>query len=471
LTSGKYFNKGVKALDAADLGHVVRETTNKIIVFGKKGERYDIPIHEIQQVGANVLIGLSLSDIVDQYEVKRGDPMPQGRKEPWPSEVSTIDLAAYEGKYPTSLFNKGVRANNEDDLGHIMKETKNKIIVFGYSNTRYDIPKYHIIAVGRNVILDIDFPEIYEYQVDRNSPIPTSDDGEDISEDQKLDVHLNDIGKQAKEEEGNTTTRKEMLTEEFYTYYHGPREELEQTPPYTQRPGQLFDLQTLLNQRQDRLWEALEERYQYNTSIKRSQDFLAKHVCSKVPFVIMFVDLVGSTNMSMTLSAEKLVTIVTAFSREISSVIESYDGYVLKYVGDAVIGFIPSIFNKYLACDRSFECAESIINVIKNGINPILGKMDYPKLSVKIGIDEGENVVVQYGYDRSSPIDILGYGMNVAAKITSLAPANKIAVGEDVFKLLHPKMQSRFKLLSTSKRGWKYVNRHSGNKYKVYCLK
>jgi hypothetical protein len=100
LTSGKYFNKGVKALDAADLGHVVRETTNKIIVFGKKGERYDIPIHEIQQVGANVLIGLSLSDIVDQYEVKRGDPMPQGRKEPWPSEVSTIDLAAYEGKYP-----------------------------------------------------------------------------------------------------------------------------------------------------------------------------------------------------------------------------------------------------------------------------------------------------------------------------------------------------------------------------------
>jgi hypothetical protein len=42
LTSGKYFNKGVKALDAADVGHVVRETTDKIIVFGKKGERFDI---------------------------------------------------------------------------------------------------------------------------------------------------------------------------------------------------------------------------------------------------------------------------------------------------------------------------------------------------------------------------------------------------------------------------------------------
>ena len=40
-TSGKYFNKGVKALDDPDLGHVVRETPDKIVVFGGKNERYD----------------------------------------------------------------------------------------------------------------------------------------------------------------------------------------------------------------------------------------------------------------------------------------------------------------------------------------------------------------------------------------------------------------------------------------------
>jgi sporulation protein YlmC with PRC-barrel domain len=63
LTSGKYFNKGVKALDAPDLGHVVRETPDKIVVFRGKNERYDIPISEIKQVGANVLIGLPFSEI------------------------------------------------------------------------------------------------------------------------------------------------------------------------------------------------------------------------------------------------------------------------------------------------------------------------------------------------------------------------------------------------------------------------
>jgi sporulation protein YlmC with PRC-barrel domain len=69
MTSGKYFNRGVKALDSPDIGHVVRETPDKIIVFGGGDERFDIPISEVQQVGANVLIGLKVYDIVRKYIV------------------------------------------------------------------------------------------------------------------------------------------------------------------------------------------------------------------------------------------------------------------------------------------------------------------------------------------------------------------------------------------------------------------
>src|SRR5215204_572693 len=236
------------------------------------------------------------------------------------------------------------------------------------------------------------------------------------------------------------------------------------------RNVELVDLQTLFSQRQDRLWKALEERYQYNSSVKRGQEFLLSHVNSKVELVIMYIDLVGSTKMSMTLPVEQLVTIIRAFTHEISSVVESYNGYVLKYVGDAIISFFPCGFNKYLISDKSVQCAKSMINVIKNGINPILTKHDYPELSVKIGIDEGEDVVVQYGYDKSSLIDILGYSMNVAAKITSLTAANKISVGNVVYKLLHPTIQSKFELLSID-RGWKYVDRETGELYKVFTMK
>jgi hypothetical protein len=34
MTSGQYFNKGVKALDSSHVGHVVRETDDKNVVFG-----------------------------------------------------------------------------------------------------------------------------------------------------------------------------------------------------------------------------------------------------------------------------------------------------------------------------------------------------------------------------------------------------------------------------------------------------
>jgi adenylate cyclase len=231
---------------------------------------------------------------------------------------------------------------------------------------------------------------------------------------------------------------------------------------------ELIDLETLFIQRQDRLWRALKERYHYDTSVKHSQDFLLKHVSTKMPLVIMYADLVGSTQMSMTLPVEKLVTIIRAFSHEMSSVVEIYSGHVLKYVGDAVIAFFTLGFNRYLTYDKAVRCAKWMINVVKYGINPILNKYDYPKLSVKIGIAVGEIAVVQYAYDKSSQIDILGYTMNVAAKITSLTSINKVSVGEKVYELLHPEIRAEFHKLAHRAGEWKYTNRDSGKLYKVY---
>ena len=42
-----------------------------------------------------------------------------------------------------------------------------------------------------------------------------------------------------------------------------------------------------------------------DASIKRSHDFLLKHASTRLSLVIMYVDLVGSTRMSMTLPADK----------------------------------------------------------------------------------------------------------------------------------------------------------------------
>jgi hypothetical protein len=88
------------------------------------------------------------------------------------------------GKY----FNRGVMALDSPHIGHVVRETDDKIVVFGGGKERYDIPKSKIIAVGRNVILDMDFPEIFEYKVDKDAPLPTGEPVEKLVEEEEEKV-------------------------------------------------------------------------------------------------------------------------------------------------------------------------------------------------------------------------------------------------------------------------------------------
>lgn len=172
MASGKYFNKGVKALDAPHVGHVVRETSDVIVVFGQGDDRYDIPKSEIKFAAANVLIDMPFHEIVKNYKVSREEPLPTDTRTPGSDSIEAVDLATYEGKYPKSLFNKGVRTQDEEHIGHVMMEAKTKIVVFGHYDWRFDIPKNKIIAVGRNVIIGVDYKDVFKYKVDRKAELP-----------------------------------------------------------------------------------------------------------------------------------------------------------------------------------------------------------------------------------------------------------------------------------------------------------
>ncbi len=218
----------------------------------------------------------------------------------------------------------------------------------------------------------------------------------------------------------------------------------------------------------DKLWPKM-----IHASIRRGQKFLLNHISSKIPLIIIYADLVGSTTMSMTLSIDKLVDVIRVFAHEISHVVDSYGGYVLKYAGDAVISFFPGRVNnknKHLVSDTSVECGKSMINVIRETNRIFNEKFGYPELFTKIGIDAGENAIVQYGYDQDSPIDILGYSMNIASKITSLTGANKVSIGENVYKSLDPNTQSQFREILLPDNRWKYINYGTDKPYKVYML-
>jgi hypothetical protein len=173
MTSGRFFNRGVMALDSPYIGHVIKETKDKIIVFGQGNVRYDIPKSVIQMTGRNVLIGLNLLEVVNKYRVMRDEPLPTSIPSGEWIQGKNLDLATYERKYPKSLFNKGVRIENEDSIGHIMRETDDRIVIFGSYDYRFDVPKSKIKEVGRNVILNLNYSELFKYKVNKSAPLPT----------------------------------------------------------------------------------------------------------------------------------------------------------------------------------------------------------------------------------------------------------------------------------------------------------
>ena len=99
-----------------------------------------------------------------------------------------------------------------------------------------------------------------------------------------------------------------------------------------------IDSETMIQETQKRIWKSLKHGIEYDATVDRSDAFLRQHVNEKLHMVVLFVDLVGSTNISLTLPEEKVAIIISSFAQEMALAITQHNGFVLKFVGDAVIG-------------------------------------------------------------------------------------------------------------------------------------
>ena len=281
----------------------------------------------------------------------------------------------------------------------------------------------------------------------------------------------------------------------------------------------VIDTERSIKDAQERMWKALKLEPKFDIPLEQTQEILEKFCESKIILAILHVDLVGSTKLSMTLPTEKLATIVQAFTQEMSLLISAYGGHVFKYVGDALLAFFfLSDNNLYLPCSNAVNCARTMIRVMQNGINPILNDNDYPEMGVRVGIDVGENVIVQYGWSTNSytliednhhsnetnsrncgdakynidnkevvrstsdnrdsiktnhiirkpHLDVLGYTTSIATKMTGFTTPNQIIIGQSVYEILDPVNKSKFNKVNISKDDWDYINPFTGKVYGIY---
>ena len=239
----------------------------------------------------------------------------------------------------------------------------------------------------------------------------------------------------------------------------------------SQQSEKTVDSETMILETQKRIWNSLKKGIEYDATVDESDAFLRKHVGKKLGMVVMYTDLVGSTNMSLSLPEEKVAMVISSFAQEMALAIIQHNGLVLKFVGDAVIGYFMGT-SELLAADNSVNCAKSMIKILEKGIDPILKEYDYPELKAKIGLDYGANMIVRYGSDKEkSHVDILGPAMNMASKIQNMAKAQEIMIGEDVYNRLHPNLQSDFEKQSLTDAEWKYRYRETNKQYPIYLCK
>lgn len=265
-------------------------------------------------------------------------------------------------------------------------------------------------------------------------------------------------------------------------------------------PNPQVGLNSIMKKSQTRVRKTLEGKPEFVMSFVETQNVLKKLAKYKTNFVVLHVDLVGSTKLSMRLPLDRLTMMIQAFNQEMSIIVKAFGGYVLKYVGDAVLAFFVVPGHKSeakAACINAVNCAKYMIRIVREAINPILNQYECPEMNLRIGIDIGENAIIQSGWDihpnirnrrknnkniiinhnkkqqrllvKKPVYDILSYTISIAVKMTALAHPNHIVIGDPMYNVLNYKQRSAFQPLNLSPDIWSYVCRNSERKmYSLY---
>jgi class 3 adenylate cyclase len=217
-----------------------------------------------------------------------------------------------------------------------------------------------------------------------------------------------------------------------------------------------------------RVARTIEKGVQIDLSTTTCKRFLRRHASRKTTVAVLYVDIDGSTQMTLSLPSDTLATMLQLFSQEMSLAVASYGGYVLKYVGDAVIALFPAEHDRRQACTSALECGRTMVEIVSRCINPVLCAKGMPELKVKVSIDLGEVLVVLYGKGlENSHIDIIGPSISMAAKMLSLVQSGRIIMGQTARDSLAQSISGGLVQIDADESVWSYVDA-SKSRYRLY---
>jgi two-component system, OmpR family, response regulator ChvI len=151
-------------------------------------------------------------------------------------------------------------------------------------------------------------------------------------------------------------------------------------------------------------------------------------------YCVCFVSMIDSTEITFTISdPDKIRRYYSIFINTMATIARNFDAKIIKNTGASLIYYFPktsdpsnlAVFRNVIECGVTMMAANKVINMK-------LKEEGLPPMHYKISADYGR---VEVARSLSSPDtdDLFGSTMNVCAKINSMAPANGMVIGSDLY--------------------------------------
>ena len=154
------------------------------------------------------------------------------------------------------------------------------------------------------------------------------------------------------------------------------------------------------------------------------------------PVTVLFADLTGFTALSEGLDPEDVRAIQSDLFHEMAASIDRYEGFVEKFVGDAVM----AVFGAPRAHEDDPERGLGAALLMRErmaALNRLWERRVGRPLALHIGVHTGPVVAGRIGSAADAAYAVTGDTVNTASRLQSAAPAGEILVSDATYQLTH----------------------------------
>ncbi|MCS6910420.1 MAG: GAF domain-containing protein [Anaerolineales bacterium] len=154
----------------------------------------------------------------------------------------------------------------------------------------------------------------------------------------------------------------------------------------------------------------------------------------RFPITTLFSDIRGFTDMAKRLAPETLQAVLNDHLSALSDLVLRYEGTLDKYIGDCVMCFFNAPERQADHALRAVRLALDMQRAHRTVMERWRDRLALPPIG--IGISTGETLVGNFGSVRRLEYTVIGYDVNLAARLCSTAEAGQTLISQSTYDLV-----------------------------------